>query len=112
MKKLVFLLLAICAAGISHETITTTVLFDREIVRILDKHCVMCHSARPTHKGVPAAPNGAMFDTAEGLRKHADKIYERAVAGTSMPLGNETGMTPAERASLGAWIKAGAKVEP
>ena len=43
MKKLVFLLLAICAAGISHETITTTVLFDREIVRILDKHCVMCH---------------------------------------------------------------------
>lgn len=28
----------------SHETLTTTVLFDREIVRILDKHCVMCHS--------------------------------------------------------------------
>jgi hypothetical protein len=29
----------------SHETLTTTVLFDREIVRILDKHCVMCHVA-------------------------------------------------------------------
>jgi len=29
----------------SHETLTTTVLFDREIVRILDRHCVMCHSA-------------------------------------------------------------------
>jgi hypothetical protein len=29
---------------LSHETLTTTVLFDREIVRILDKHCVMCHS--------------------------------------------------------------------
>jgi hypothetical protein len=28
----------------SHETLTTTVLFDREIVRILDKHCVMCHA--------------------------------------------------------------------
>ncbi len=27
----------------SHETLTTTVLFDREIVRILDAHCVMCH---------------------------------------------------------------------
>ena len=27
----------------SHETVTTTVLFDREIVRILDKHCIMCH---------------------------------------------------------------------
>jgi len=28
----------------SHGSITTTVLFDREIVRILDSHCVMCHS--------------------------------------------------------------------
>jgi hypothetical protein len=28
---------------LSHETLTTTVLFDREIVRILDKHCVVCH---------------------------------------------------------------------
>jgi uncharacterized membrane protein len=27
-----------------------------------------------------------------------------------MPLNNETDMTDAERASLGAWIKAGAKV--
>jgi hypothetical protein len=29
---------------VSHETTTTTVLFDREIVRILNQHCVMCHS--------------------------------------------------------------------
>jgi hypothetical protein len=28
----------------SHETLTTTVLYDREIVRVLDKHCVMCHA--------------------------------------------------------------------
>lgn len=27
----------------SHETLTTTVLFDREIVQILNHHCVMCH---------------------------------------------------------------------
>jgi hypothetical protein len=30
--------------ALSHETTTTTVLFDREIVRILDQHCVMCHA--------------------------------------------------------------------
>jgi hypothetical protein len=29
--------------AISHETLTTTVLFDREIVRTLNSHCVMCH---------------------------------------------------------------------
>jgi hypothetical protein len=44
MKKLLVLLLVTCAAAVSHETLTTTVLFDREIVRILDKHCVMCHA--------------------------------------------------------------------
>jgi hypothetical protein len=44
MKKLVGLLLVTCVAAISHETLTTTVLFDREIVRILDRHCVMCHA--------------------------------------------------------------------
>jgi uncharacterized membrane protein len=72
----------------------------------------MCHSAHPSHKGIPVAPNGVMFDTDDGLVSHAAKIYERAVATPSMPLGNETGMTDAERASLGAWIKAGAKVQP
>jgi hypothetical protein len=40
----------VVAAGIawpdrvlSHGSITTTVLFDREIVRVLNDHCVMCH---------------------------------------------------------------------
>src|SRR5262245_30442688 len=27
----------------THETVNTTVLFDREIVAILNRHCVMCH---------------------------------------------------------------------
>jgi hypothetical protein len=32
--------------ALSHETVTTTVMFDREIVQILDRHCVMCHVER------------------------------------------------------------------
>lgn len=53
MKRLTWLTIALyVAAGVlgwqqvarSHGSITTTVLFDREIVRILDTHCVMCHS--------------------------------------------------------------------
>lgn len=77
---------------------------------IVDKHCIACHAAHPTHRGVPVAPNGTMFDTDAGLQQHAEKIYTRAVATQSMPLGNETQMTETERAQLGAWIKAGAKV--
>ncbi len=83
-----------------------------QVRALIDRHCVMCHAATPTHKGIAAAPNGVMLDTDAGLQKNADKIYTRAVTTHSMPLNNETGMTDAERASLGAWIKAGAKVEP
>jgi hypothetical protein len=32
------------STALSHETTTTTVLFDREIVGILEQHCVMCHT--------------------------------------------------------------------
>ena len=76
----------------SHETLTTTVLFDREIVRILDAHCVMCHAAdapsfpletyeqtwlqrRPVRDGViarhmppwPAVPGYGDFANGNGL---------------------------------------------
>ena len=77
---------------------------------IIQKHCVMCHAATPTHVGFSAPPLGATFDTPEHIRTYAPKINERAVLSTSMPLGNETGMTDEERAQLGAWIKQGAKI--
>ncbi|MET3665066.1 urate hydroxylase PuuD [Caulobacter sp. 1776] len=77
---------------------------------IVQKHCVMCHAASPTHAGFSAPPLGATFDTPEHIQTYAPKIHERAVASTSMPLGNETGMTEEERAQLGAWIKQGAKI--
>jgi uncharacterized membrane protein len=83
-----------------------------EVRALVDRHCAMCHSAAPTHKGVTAPPNGVILDTEDGLTKDTGKVYARAVASHSMPLNNETHMTDAERASLGAWIKAGAKVVP
>ncbi|MFL5296675.1 MAG: urate hydroxylase PuuD [Phenylobacterium sp.] len=81
-----------------------------EVRTLVDRHCAACHSAQPTHKGIAAPPNGVVLDTDAGLAKFAPKVYERAVASHSMPLNNETHMTDAERASLGAWIRAGAKV--
>ncbi len=43
MRRAVLLIAVTAASALAHETLTTTVLFDREIVRILDRHCVMCH---------------------------------------------------------------------
>jgi uncharacterized membrane protein len=70
----------------------------------------MCHAAHPTHAGFAAPPGGVVFDTPEHVAALAPRINEMAVATRTMPLGNETGMTDAERARLGAWIKAGAPI--
>jgi uncharacterized membrane protein len=56
-------------------------------------------------------PLGITFDTPEQIKARADQIEQVAVESTVMPLGNATEMTAAERATLGAWIRQGAKIK-
>ncbi len=76
---------------------------------IVRQRCVPCHSASPTR--VAAAPLGIQLDTAEQMHAQASAIERVAVESSTMPLGNATGMTAAERAELGAWIRSGAKIK-
>ena len=76
---------------------------------IIDKHCVMCHSAHPSHESISAPPAGLDFTKEDVIVKNAARIRFQSVTSQTMPLGNETHMTPQERATLGAWIAAGAK---
>jgi uncharacterized membrane protein len=78
----------------------------REIVQ---QRCVPCHSANPTR--VAAAPLGIRLDTATEMHAQAAAIERVAVESRIMPLGNATGMTPAERDELGAWIRSGAQMK-
>ena len=59
----------------------------------------------------PEAPNGVMFDDPMHLQALSGRILVRAVQTRTMPLGNLTGMTDAERDTLGAWIAQGAHVD-
>jgi uncharacterized membrane protein len=45
-----------------------------------------------------------MLETVGELRRYAPLIEAQAVKSEMMPLGNETGITPEERAKLGAWL--------
>ena len=76
---------------------------------IVQERCVPCHSSHPTK--VAAAPLGIELDTAQQLHAQAAAIERVAVTSQLMPLGNVTAMTKAERAELGAWIRAGAKIK-
>ncbi len=74
---------------------------------IVQARCVPCHSAHPTK--VDSAPKGIVFDTASQIRSQATLIEQVAVRTKVMPIGNQTGMTQAERDALGDWIEQGAK---
>jgi uncharacterized membrane protein len=74
---------------------------------IVQERCVPCHSAHPTK--VAVAPLGLVFDTPKQIAAQASLIEQVAVTTKVMPLGNQTGMTQAERDTLGAWIRQGAK---
>jgi uncharacterized membrane protein len=76
---------------------------------IVQARCVPCHSAHPTK--VDAAPLGIELDSGAEMHARAADIQRVAVDSQVMPLGNATGMTTAERAALGAWIRDGAKIK-
>ena len=77
---------------------------------IVAQRCEVCHSAQPTEPGFSAPPKGIAFDTPQEIQTQAQLILQQAVVQQTMPLGNLTHMTPAERATLGAWIRQGAKI--
>jgi uncharacterized membrane protein len=77
---------------------------------LIDRHCTMCHSATPTHAGITAPPAGLDFTKSDVVHANAARILLQAVTTKAMPLGNESGMTDAERAQLGAWIRQGAPI--
>ena len=91
--------------ALSHETLTTTVLFDREIVRILDKHCVMCH-----FENGPSFP----LETYEQTWVQARKIRALVIARQMPPWSafpgyghfvNDNGLTLRETQFIVSWVE-------
>jgi uncharacterized membrane protein len=67
---------------------------------------------QPTYPGIAEPPLGVALDTPAEIKARAGQIEQLAVSSTSMPLGNATRMTQAERDLLGQWIAQGARIGP
>ena len=89
----------------SHETLTTTVLFDREIVHVLNNHCVMCHVA-----------NGPSFplETYEQTWLHGRQIRASIIARHMPPwsavsgygqFANDNSLTLREMQFVVSWVE-------
>ncbi len=68
---------------------------------IVEARCVMCHNAALANKNV-------RLDSPEAIVAHARDIEQQAVILKIMPINNATGITEAERETLGRWVRAGA----
>jgi uncharacterized membrane protein len=78
---------------------------DAEILALVTKHCTQCHATEPTHEAFAKPPQGIVLQTIEQISRNALKIMDQVVIQRAMPLGNETGMTDAERDLIAAWIE-------
>jgi len=81
-----------------------------DVAPIITARCLPCHAKSPTFPGFTEPPLGVAYDTPELVKVHADKIKAQAVDTHTMPLGNLTNITEAERATLAEWIEAGAPI--
>ncbi len=92
----------------AHDIITTKITWNREIIRILDTHCLSCHR-----------PGGSAFSLAtynEG-RPWAKAIQEEVLERRMPPWGavkgfgefkNDQGLTPEQLEIIGLWVDGGA----
>ncbi len=77
--------------------------FDYQNVhRVLEQRCFMCHGAQLQMKNV-------RLDSPEGLKLHAQNVYQQVVVTRIMPMNNATGITEQERLVIKHWFEAGAK---
>ncbi|MBI2748256.1 MAG: urate hydroxylase PuuD [Burkholderiales bacterium] len=71
---------------------------------ILEQRCYLCHGAQVQMKNV-------RLDSMEGVKQHAQGIYQQAVVTKVMPLNNATGISDAERALIRQWFESGAALD-
>ncbi|MEI9886459.1 MAG: urate hydroxylase PuuD [Rhizomicrobium sp.] len=109
---LMFVATMFIAISVQHrgETVPAAAVPFATARAILDRNCIMCHSAHPTHPGVSVPPLGLDFTDDATVKRNVARILFQAVTTQAMPLGNETHMTDAERDTLGAWIRQGAQI--
>jgi uncharacterized membrane protein len=75
---------------------------EAQISQIIETRCVACHASQPTQPGFAEAPLGIVLESTELILNQAERIAT-TVQTKYMPIGNLTGMTDQERATVAQW---------
>jgi uncharacterized membrane protein len=90
-------------SGAAHadSTRATGPISYKDLRPVLEQRCYMCHGAQVQMKNV-------RLDSVEGVKLHAQAVYQQAVVTKVMPLNNATSITDAERGVIKQWFESGA----
>jgi len=97
------------AGGQAAPTTAPTTL---QIMPLITGRCAGCHSSHPTVSGITTAPLAIAFDTEAEVEAQAERIFQAAVVNRTMPLGNLTAISDAEREQLAQWYAGLSKSTP
>ena len=75
---------------------------EAQIAEIINNRCVACHASKPTQPGFVEAPLGLVLESSQQIVDRAERIAF-TVQTRYMPIGNLTGMTETERATVASW---------
>jgi len=81
------------------------------VQRIINARCTTCHATIPSDPGFKSPPSGIVLEDPAQVAKLSPRILYRVWTTRTMPLGNLTGITDDERATIAAWVKQGAKID-
>jgi uncharacterized membrane protein len=98
------LITAIYVTAPAPRVTTGGAVTDLEAQAIIGKHCLTCHARNPSHPAFKEPPKNVALENIAEMRRFAQQIYMQTVQNRAMPLGNQTGMTEAERDALGGWV--------
>ena len=76
----------------------------KDVQKVLETRCYMYHGAAVQMKNV-------RLDSPEGVKQHAQAMYQQVVVTRIMPMNNATNISEDERTLIGAWFQAGAKTD-
>ena len=75
------------------------------VQKIVVERCTACHATVPSQPGFQAPPQGIVFETVEDITRQSIVIHQQTVVTKAMPIGNLTGITDAERATIDIWFR-------
>ena len=87
-----------------YSTRDTGLIGYKKLQKVLEQRCYMCHGAQVQMKNV-------RLDSVEGVKLHAQAIYQQAVVTKIMPMNNATGITEGERGVIQQWFESGAALD-